>query len=82
VDPGPLTIRTLFDMAYGAWEPWAQLTAIIAEANRDDSRRKRPFTEADFHPLMERTATSRGGMPLTPGVLHGFIQALPDKTKR
>lgn len=65
LDIGPLTLRDLYDMAYGAWTPWAELMAVTAEPHRDRDKRKQSFTMIDFHPFEKhRRGRARAGLPL------------------
>ena len=55
VDPGPLTLRQLMQMADANrqhdWNIAISVMALTAEINRDRRRRRKPFKPDDFNPL-------------------------------
>ncbi len=42
-----------------AWNHTALLAVILANANRDDKKKKQPFEIHDFHPFCERPKKQR-----------------------
>ena len=54
VDPGPLTLRQLMQMADARrrhdWNIASSVMALTAEINRDRRRRRKPFKPDDFNP--------------------------------
>jgi ribonuclease D len=59
VDPNPLTLRELVQMAEARetvrWNHTASLMALVANCNIDTKKTK-PFEPADFHPDTQRKA--------------------------
>lgn len=52
------------------WEPASLIACLIANTNRDPSRRRRPFTPEEFNPFAQkRERPIKQGMPLTVGNL-------------
>ena len=58
VDPRALTLRELAWMASARrqdqWSHTAALMALVANVHRNPKKRAKPFSPADFHPLIER----------------------------
>jgi hypothetical protein len=56
VDPSKLTLRELVWMAEARrrdqWSRTATLLAMTANVHRNPKKRPRPFSAAEFHPLM------------------------------
>ena len=75
VEPGPLTLRELLEMAEGrARERWTHtswLLAMMANVNRDP-KRSRVFHPDDFNPYAQRRPR---GIPITAGNI-GLLKAL------
>ena len=75
VEPGPLTLRELLEMAEGrARERWTHtswLLAMMANVNRDP-KRSRVFHPDDFNPYARRRPR---GIPITAGNI-GLLKAL------
>lgn len=58
VDPNPLTLRELIWMV-GArrqdqWSHTAAVLALTANVHRNPKKRSKPYSPAEFHPLVER----------------------------
>lgn len=51
-----------------AWNRTALLACLLANANRDPKKRKRPFGVEDFHPHRKR-GPKRGAIKATPQLL-------------
>jgi hypothetical protein len=72
-----LTLRELVQAAQGReksqWSRTSLLACILANANRDPAKQRRPFTPADFDPY--RVPASKGAR-LTQGTLRLFATAI------
>ena len=58
VDPNPLTLRELIWMV-GArrqdqWSHTAAVLALTANVHRNPKKRSKPYSPAEFHPLVDR----------------------------
>jgi len=57
VDPGPYTLRELAWMFKSRqkmeWERTARVSSILANANRDPKKQRRPFNEVDLNPYRD-----------------------------
>ena len=63
-----------------AWDRTAALLAMLANVNRDDSKRSQPFSPADFHPLPDDTIRPAKTKPQEPQMkiseLRGMFRAM------
>lgn len=70
VDPRPLTLRELVWMSEArrreAWSHTASLLALTANVHRNPQKRPRPFSPAEFHPLLvpDRRAVLKTGIDI------------------
>tara|TARA_B100000809_G_scaffold225699_1_gene236842 strand:- start:385 stop:738 length:354 start_codon:yes stop_codon:yes gene_type:complete len=80
LDPGPLTMRQIYDMWHGnqrnAWDHTAFSAAILANCHR--AKNAKAFSFEAFHPI--RRGRGRGGTSLTRESLQ--LMAKANKAKR
>ena len=73
LDPGPYTLRELMWMWEGRsehqWDQTALLACLIANANRNPKKRRRPFAVEEFNPHTRRNAPRPKGVKATPGLM-------------
>ena len=77
-----MSLRDLMAAAEGAWEPHAEMLAMVGNVNRDRKKRASPYSGREFNPFTpahQRVAAKRG-IPIGAGTIH-LLKALVPKRK-
>jgi hypothetical protein len=56
------------------WDRTATICAVIANCNRDPKRRPKPWTPADFHPLMKEEEKAERPIEVGINALKVFVR--------